>query len=31
VPGQLFTAALSRANGLNADQPTGLTKITLAQ
>ena len=31
VPGQVFTVALSRANGLNADQPTGLTKITLAQ
>lgn len=31
VPGQLFAAALSRAKGLNADQPTGLTKVTLAQ
>jgi glutamine---fructose-6-phosphate transaminase (isomerizing) len=31
VPGQLFAAKLSRAKGLNADQPTGLTKITLAQ
>jgi glucosamine--fructose-6-phosphate aminotransferase (isomerizing) len=31
VPGQLFAAALSRAKGLNADQPAGLTKITLAE
>jgi glutamine---fructose-6-phosphate transaminase (isomerizing) len=31
VPGQLFAAALSRVKGLNADQPTGLTKVTLAQ
>jgi glucosamine--fructose-6-phosphate aminotransferase (isomerizing) len=31
VPGQLFAAALSRAKGLNADQPSGLTKVTLAQ
>jgi glucosamine--fructose-6-phosphate aminotransferase (isomerizing) len=31
VPGQLFAGALSRAKGLNADQPTGLTKVTLAQ
>jgi glucosamine--fructose-6-phosphate aminotransferase (isomerizing) len=31
VPGQLFAAALSRAKGLNADHPTGLTKVTLAQ
>jgi glutamine---fructose-6-phosphate transaminase (isomerizing) len=31
VPGQLFAAALSRAKGLNADQPTGLTKVTLAE
>jgi glutamine---fructose-6-phosphate transaminase (isomerizing) len=31
VPGQLFAAALSRAKGLNADRPTGLTKITLAE
>jgi glutamine---fructose-6-phosphate transaminase (isomerizing) len=31
VPGQLFAAALSRAKGLNADQPVGLTKITLAE
>jgi glucosamine--fructose-6-phosphate aminotransferase (isomerizing) len=31
VPGQLFAAALSRAKGLDADQPVGLTKVTLAQ
>src|SRR5204862_247785 len=31
VPGQLFAAALARAKGLDADQPVGLTKITLAQ
>lgn len=31
VPGQLFASALSRAKGLNADQPAGLTKITLAE
>jgi glucosamine--fructose-6-phosphate aminotransferase (isomerizing) len=31
VPGQLFAAALSQAKGLNADQPAGLTKVTLAQ
>jgi glutamine---fructose-6-phosphate transaminase (isomerizing) len=31
VPGQLFAAALSRAKGLDADQPAGLTKVTLAQ
>jgi glucosamine--fructose-6-phosphate aminotransferase (isomerizing) len=31
VPGQLFAGALSRAKGLNADQPIGLTKVTLAQ
>jgi glutamine---fructose-6-phosphate transaminase (isomerizing) len=31
VPGQLFAAVLSRAKGLNADQPNGLTKVTLAQ
>src|SRR5213079_69902 len=29
VPGQLFAAALSRAKGLDADQPVGLTKVTL--
>jgi glucosamine--fructose-6-phosphate aminotransferase (isomerizing) len=31
LPGQLFAAALSRAKGLNADRPAGLTKITLAE
>ena len=31
VPGQLFAAALARAKGLDADQPVGLTKVTLAQ
>jgi glutamine---fructose-6-phosphate transaminase (isomerizing) len=31
VPGQLFADALSRAKGLDADQPAGLTKVTLAQ
>jgi glucosamine--fructose-6-phosphate aminotransferase (isomerizing) len=31
VAGQLFAAALSRAKGLDADQPEQLTKITLAQ
>ena len=31
VPGQLFAAALARAKGLDADQPAGLTKVTLAQ
>jgi glutamine---fructose-6-phosphate transaminase (isomerizing) len=31
VPGQLFAAALSRAKGFDADQPVGLTKVTLAQ
>jgi len=31
VPVQLFAAALSRAKGLDADQPVGLTKVTLAQ
>jgi glutamine---fructose-6-phosphate transaminase (isomerizing) len=31
VPGQLFAAALSRAKGLDADRPVGLTKVTLAQ
>ena len=31
VPGQLFAAALARAKGLDADQPIGLTKVTLAQ
>src|SRR6266516_340884 len=31
VPGQLFAAALSRAKGPDADQPIGLTKVTLAQ
>jgi len=31
VAGQLFAAALSRAKGLDADQPEQLTKVTLAQ
>ncbi len=31
VPGQLFAAALSQAKGLNADEPAGLTKVTLAE
>jgi glucosamine--fructose-6-phosphate aminotransferase (isomerizing) len=31
VPGQLFAAALSRAKGLDADRPVGLTKVTLAE
>ena len=31
VPGQLFAAAISRAKGLDADRPVGLTKVTLAQ
>ncbi len=31
VPGQLFAAALSRAKGLDADRPEGLSKVTLAQ
>jgi len=31
IPGQLFAAALARAKGLDAAQPAGLTKVTLAQ
>jgi glutamine---fructose-6-phosphate transaminase (isomerizing) len=31
VPGQLFAAALARAKGLDADSPTGLSKVTLAR
>jgi glutamine---fructose-6-phosphate transaminase (isomerizing) len=31
VPGQLFAAALSRAKGLDPDNPNALTKVTLAQ
>jgi glucosamine--fructose-6-phosphate aminotransferase (isomerizing) len=31
VPGQLFTCALARTKGLDADEPTGLTKVTLAR
>lgn len=31
VPGQLVANALARAKGLDADQPVGLTKVTLAQ
>jgi glucosamine--fructose-6-phosphate aminotransferase (isomerizing) len=31
VPGQLFAAALSRAKGLDADRPVGLSKVTLAE
>lgn len=31
VPGQLFAAALAHVKGLDADVPTGLTKVTLAQ
>jgi glucosamine--fructose-6-phosphate aminotransferase (isomerizing) len=31
VPGQLFSAALADAKGLDADQPERLTKVTLAQ
>jgi glucosamine--fructose-6-phosphate aminotransferase (isomerizing) len=31
VPGQLFAWALARAKGLDADQPRGLTKVTLAR
>ncbi len=31
VPGQLFAAALARAKGLDADRPTGLSKVTMAR
>ena len=31
VPGQLFAWALAQAKGLNADEPAGLTKVTLAR
>jgi glutamine---fructose-6-phosphate transaminase (isomerizing) len=31
VPGQLFSAALAQAKGLDADHPEWLTKVTLAQ
>jgi glucosamine--fructose-6-phosphate aminotransferase (isomerizing) len=31
LPGQLFAAALASAKGLDSDNPTGLTKVTLAQ
>jgi glucosamine--fructose-6-phosphate aminotransferase (isomerizing) len=31
VPGQLFACALARARGFDADQPRGLTKVTLAR
>ena len=31
VPGQLFAAALARSKGLDADRPSGLTKVTLAR
>ncbi len=31
VPGQLFAWALALAKGLNADEPAGLTKVTLAR
>jgi glucosamine--fructose-6-phosphate aminotransferase (isomerizing) len=31
VPGQLFAAALAHAKGLDADRPSGLTKVTLAR
>jgi glucosamine--fructose-6-phosphate aminotransferase (isomerizing) len=31
VPGQLVAEALAQAKGLDADRPTGLTKVTLAQ
>jgi glucosamine--fructose-6-phosphate aminotransferase (isomerizing) len=30
VPGQLFSGALARARGLDADAPHGLSKVTLA-
>jgi glutamine---fructose-6-phosphate transaminase (isomerizing) len=31
VPGQLFAWALAQAKGLNADEPAGLNKVTLAR
>jgi glucosamine--fructose-6-phosphate aminotransferase (isomerizing) len=31
VPGQLFSAALAQAKGLDPDRPTGLTKVTRAR
>jgi glucosamine--fructose-6-phosphate aminotransferase (isomerizing) len=31
VPGQLFAWALARAKGLDADRPSGLSKVTLAR
>ena len=31
VPGQLFAAALAQAKGLDADSPSGLSKVTLAR
>ncbi|MDX6414100.1 MAG: hypothetical protein QOH23_1510 [Gaiellaceae bacterium] len=31
VPGQLFAGALAHAKGLDADHPTGLTKVTRAR
>ena len=31
VPGQLFAGALARAKGLDADEPAGLTKVTMAR
>jgi glucosamine--fructose-6-phosphate aminotransferase (isomerizing) len=31
VPGQLFAAALARVQGLDADRPERLTKVTLAR